>query len=171
MKDLVDLMDRVERYRHMFAYEHEAHQRVLDSLNRCPPAGQQTPAFQKAVDLMAHVAAARRLWLSRMGISQEKLALRDLEPSGVLLAELPARLQAAGAAWAAYLARLDEAELARTFAYQSFDSGRYTNVVEDIVLQLFGHSLYHRGQVALLIRQAGGEPAPTDYLFWTRQPA
>jgi uncharacterized damage-inducible protein DinB len=42
--------------------------------------------------------------------------------------------------------------------------------VEDILTQLFGHSSYHRGQVALLIRDLGGEPAVTDYVFWVREP-
>lgn len=34
----------------------------------------------------------------------------------------------------------------------------------------FEHSSYHRGQIALLLRSAGAEPAVTDFLFWTREP-
>jgi DinB family len=37
--------------------------------------------------------------------------------------------------------------------------------------QLFGHSSYHRGQIATLVRTAGGEPAATDYIYWCREPA
>ena len=29
--------------------------------------------------------------------------------------------------------------------------------------------LYHRGQIALLLRAVGAEPVPTDFLFWTRE--
>lgn len=43
-------------------------------------------------------------------------------------------------------------------------------VVEDILTQLFGHSWYHRGQIALLVRACGGQPAETDFVFWTREP-
>jgi uncharacterized damage-inducible protein DinB len=30
------------------------------------------------------------------------------------------------------------------------------------------HGQYHRGQVALLLRASGFEPATTDYIAWTR---
>jgi len=41
--------------------------------------------------------------------------------------------------------------------------------VEDILAQLFGHSWYHRGQIALLVRSIGAEPAATDFVYWTRE--
>ena len=41
--------------------------------------------------------------------------------------------------------------------------------VEDILTQLHGHSLYHRGQIALLLRAMGAEPVSTDFVFWTRE--
>jgi uncharacterized damage-inducible protein DinB len=30
------------------------------------------------------------------------------------------------------------------------------------------HGVYHRGQVALLVRQGGGTASPTDYIIFTR---
>jgi len=41
--------------------------------------------------------------------------------------------------------------------------------VEDILAQLFGHSWYHRGQIALLVRSIGAEPAATDFVYWARE--
>jgi uncharacterized damage-inducible protein DinB len=40
--------------------------------------------------------------------------------------------------------------------------------VEDILLQIFLHGTYHRGQVALLLRQGEATPAPTDYIAYVR---
>jgi uncharacterized damage-inducible protein DinB len=65
---------------------------------------------------------------------------------------------------------LDERELSRVFEYQSWDGPRYRNSIEDILTQLFGHSWYHRGQIALLLRSSGSEPAATDFVFWCRAP-
>ncbi len=42
-------------------------------------------------------------------------------------------------------------------------------MVADVLTQLHGHSLYHRGQIASLVRAAGGEPAKTDFIFWSRE--
>ena len=73
-------------------------------------------------------------------------------------------------AWDAYLSGLTDADLAREFEYQSYDSGRFRNRVEDILAQMFGHSWYHRGQIAMLVRAAGGVPAATDLVYWCREP-
>ena len=70
-----------------------------------------------------------------------------------------------------YLERVSDDDLLRTFEYQSLDAGRFCNRIADILTQLFGHSLYHRGQIAMLVRAAGGEPAVTDFVYWCREPA
>ena len=41
--------------------------------------------------------------------------------------------------------------------------------VEDLLIQLHGHSSYHRGQIASAMRAMGAEPAATDYVFWARR--
>jgi uncharacterized damage-inducible protein DinB len=66
--------------------------------------------------------------------------------------------------------RLDERELRRVFDYRSFDGGSFRNVVVDILTQLYGHSLYHRGQIASLVRATCGRPIETDFVFWSREP-
>ena len=86
------------------------------------------------------------------------------------LEQLAADWRAAESLWTEYLARCDDAELSREIEYQSLDSGRFRNRVEDVLTQLFGHSWYHRGQIAMLVRAAGGEPAVTDFIFWCREP-
>ena len=69
-----------------------------------------------------------------------------------------------------YLAKLSDDELAQRIEYNSLDAGRFGNRIEDILTQLFTHSAYHRGQIASLVRAAGGEPAATDYIYWCREP-
>ena len=71
--------------------------------------------------------------------------------------------------WSDYFGRLDEPELERTFDYLTSEGTRFRSVVADILTQLYGHSFYHRGQIASLVRAAGGEPAKTDFIFWTRE--
>ena len=40
--------------------------------------------------------------------------------------------------------------------------------MEDMLLQVVLHGCYHRGQVALVVRGAGAEPSPTDYIAFVR---
>ncbi len=52
--------------------------------------------------------------------------------------------------------------------YKSMDGKPGASVTDDIITQVFNHSSYHRGQVAMLIAQAGGERPVTDYIFLAR---
>lgn len=163
--------DLTARFRRWFEYERDAHARVIASLESVPPDRRAGPEFRRAVATLGHVVGARKVWLWRLGV------VATPPPAGALVLEdnpdlgrTVAAWREAEAAWSAYLARLTDAELAREFEYQSFDGGRFRNRIEDILAQLFGHSWYHRGQIAMLVKAAGGTPAITDLVYWCREP-
>jgi uncharacterized damage-inducible protein DinB len=158
----------VEQYRRWFGYEKDAHAKVVRSLESVPVERRTTPEFRRAVTLLAHLAAARRVWLCRLGVISEMPAA--FFPEDVDHAAAAADLRKIQGHWDAYLARLTDEELNRVFEYKSLDAGRFRNRVEEILAQLFGHSSYHRGQIAMLVRAAGGEPAATDFIYWCREP-
>jgi uncharacterized damage-inducible protein DinB len=155
------------QYRRWFDYEKNSHRQVLTSLQSVPADRCRSEVFQKATNLMGHIIAARRMWLYRLGQSTKRPA--DLFPSGLTCDDLASELEAMEWDWSDYLAGLDERELARTVTYQSIDAGWFRSSVADTLTQLHGHSLYHRGQIASLVRAAGGEPAATDFIFWSRE--
>jgi uncharacterized damage-inducible protein DinB len=157
----------VDQYRRWFEYEKNSHAKVLASLESVPHERRSSPVFQKALTTLAHVAAARQLWLYRFGVLTE--APTDFFPTGLTVADVAGRIEKVQAAWSKYLENLHEEELARLFTYESLDGGWWRSRIEDILTQLFGHSWYHRGQIASLVRQAGGEPAITDFVYWTRE--
>jgi uncharacterized damage-inducible protein DinB len=158
----------IERYRRWFEYEQDAHAKVLSSLDMVPADRRDTDEYKKAIALFAHIVAARRMWLSRLGAAPAPPGA--LFPDQPGLGEVIAEWQSVRAQWSRYLAGADDDELARVFEYQSLDAGRFRSRVEDILAQLFGHSWYHRGQIAMLVRAAGGQPAVTDLVFWCREP-
>jgi uncharacterized damage-inducible protein DinB len=157
----------VEQYRRWFEYEKDSHRKVLASLETVPQAGRRSEPFQKAVNSMSHIVAGRQMWLYRLGGLAERPA--NLFPTDATYDGLLAELEIMERGWTDYFGRLDEAELGRTFDYQTSEGTRFRNVVVDILTQVYGHSLYHRGQIASLVRAAGGEPAKTDFIFWTRE--
>jgi uncharacterized damage-inducible protein DinB len=156
-----------DRYGRWFEYERDSHAKTLDSLNAVPEELRRSEDFDKAVYLMGHIIAARRMWLFRLGFVNENT---DLCGRVTNLAELPSLLAEMETLWSQYLQRLDDTELARVFEYQSYEGAWFRNTVEEILTQLFGHSWYHRGQIAMLLRSIGAEPAVTDFVFWAREP-
>src|SRR5207244_4303332 len=132
----------IERLRRWFEYEKDSHALVLAALEEIPEEKRGTPEYAKASGLLAHVALARWLWLVRLGEAPADHAPQreeDFFPGAVAPDELRRRVVAMQAAWSAYLAKLDDAALARAVTYQSMDSGRYENTVEEVLTQLFGH--------------------------------
>jgi uncharacterized damage-inducible protein DinB len=157
----------IDRYRRWFEYEKDSHAKTLESLNAVTEERRDSEAFGKAVYLMGHIVAARLMWLFRFGVLTNKVELFSNE---IKLTELPRQISEMETSWSKYLDQLNDDELARVFEYQSYEGQRFRNTIEEILAQLFGHSWYHRGQIALLLRSIGAEPAVTDFVFWAREP-
>lgn len=162
----------IDRYRRWFEYEKDSHAKVLASLEAVPEPQRASETYQKAAGLLAHVVLARWLWLVRLGAAPRDRAPskpEDFFPRDVSLNDLRSRVEEMERAWGAYLSGLDDAELSRVFEYRALDGAPFRNTVEDILTQLFGHSWYHRGQIAQLVRGLGADPAVTDFVYWTRE--
>lgn len=155
------------RFRRWFEYERDAHSRVFASLATVPEARRDGPEHRKAVDLLAHVVAARRIWLARIVGDQTGPVV--VFPRDARIEDVAADCAEVEGRWAAYLEKLDDEELARDVEYRLSDGSSGRNAAEDLLVQLHGHSHYHRGQIATLVRAAGGEPAATDFIHWLRR--
>ena len=157
----------ISRYRRWFDYEKDSHRKTLDSLKAVSDEQRDSEEFRKAVYLLGHIVAARRMWLFRFGVAKDNV---ELFPGETRLNELPAQIEEMETLWSQYLSQLNDAELERVFEYQSYEGPRFRNTVDEILTQLFGHSWYHRGQIAQLVMSLGAEPAVTDFVFWAREP-
>lgn len=157
----------IEQYRRWFQFEKDAHRQVLASLDTVPEANRGSEPYRKALNLMGHLVAARRMWLHRFEPSHERPAA--IFPTDVDRADLPAAFESMERDWDDYLARLTEGELERVLVYQTSEGDWYSQPIVDSLTQLYGHSHYHRGQIASLVRACGGEPAKSDFIFWVRK--
>jgi uncharacterized damage-inducible protein DinB len=166
-KEFAQMTISAKKYRRWFEYEIDSNAKVLASLQAVPDDRRVLPEFQKAVNLMAHLVAARNMWLYRLGQGSKPA---DLFPENTPITDLPRLIEETQAAWSSYFSTLTDDKIAQSFEYQSYDGPRFRNTIEDVLTQLYGHSLYHRGQIALILRSIGAEPAATDFIYWTREP-
>ena len=154
-----------DRFRLWYEYERDCNAKSLEMLASVPAEQRSAPEFQKALDRMAHLVAARRRWLHRLGHLPEAPGLFPRETE---LAELPALVHTTEEAWVAYLSRLDDRDLSRVLEWESADGRRYRWDIEGVLTQVFGHAWYHRGQIAQLVAALGGKAVDTDYIFWCK---
>lgn len=135
-----------------------ADQRVLESLRHARNAS--PPAFS----LYSHVLGAEHTWLARiMGRAPSVAVWPDLS-----LDECQSLAERNVESLAEVVNRMEDADRARPITYRNTAGAEFTTALEDILLHVALHGGYHRGQVAALLRSAGDEPNPTDYIQWVR---
>ncbi len=156
-----------DRFRRWYEHERDSCTKAFAMLDSVPEARRTEAGYQQAIDCFAHIAAARQRWLHRLGHWLVSPAIR---PHGTALTDLKAEVAKTEAAWVAYFAGLDDAELARTVEWTVDDGKRFRWDVEGILTQTNGHCWYHGGQIALLVDRLGGKSIQTDYIFWMKLP-
>ena len=152
-----------DRFRKWYAYEQNCNAQSLEMLASIPDEARSHTEFQKAIDKMSHLVAARRRWLYRLGHFAES---PSLFPKNVALADLPRLVAETESAWVEYLSHLTDADLTRMFEWDTPDGKKLRWDVESVLTQVFGHAWYHRGQIAQYVARLGGKAVDTDYYFW-----
>lgn len=112
---------------------------------------------------MGHIVAAQFLWLYR---------IKGLPPAPVklwgkyTLEQLVSMADEIGKEWISFVEETEDFN--RELVYKNYTNDPYRNNVEMIMVHLVNHSSYHRGQIALLLRQKGFEPVNTDFITYDR---
>jgi uncharacterized damage-inducible protein DinB len=131
---------------------------VLDALRAAP--GSDT----RALTLYAHVLGAEAVWLARLAGTQPDVAVWP-----TLSLDDAARLAARNvSAFDEILETLGSDDVHRVVDYRNSAGRAFRDTVEDILMHVALHGSYHRGQISMVIRGGGGEPAPTDYIAFVR---
>lgn len=147
----------VTRLRRMFEHEAWANAAALASLRT-------GPASDKARAWMAHIVGAEYLWLARLHQRPPEMSVGpdlDLNTIATHLTELAGE-------WAEFLEAVDADGLTDGVAYRNSKGEFWTSTVGDILTHVVLHAAYHRGQIASAVREAGGEPAYTDFIHAVR---
>ena len=118
----------------------------------------------EAVREYAHIVGAAEVWLSRV---------QHREPTVGVWPELDATSAVALASrtasgYLAFMETLNDSMLEAPVTYTNTAGTSFATPLGDILLHLAMHGQYHRGKVNLLLRQAGAEPEPVDFIRFVR---
>ena len=121
-------------------------------------------AAPAAFRLYSHVLGAEHTWLARISGRDPGVAVwpdLSLEECETLSRENAAELRRVVDA-------MTVDDRAKPIVYRNTAGKEFTTGLEDILLHVFLHGAYHRGQIAALVREGGDEPNVTDYIQWVR---
>ena len=156
----------IERFRTWYEHEKAANELMLDMVESVPSAQHSDPQFQRAIDLVAHLAVCRENWLDRLinhGANQ-----KEWFPVSEKWGPMRKRYADIERAWTLYLGEeATDDSIAKEFKFIRSDHSEYSLLVETLLTQMVGHAFYHRGQIVMLVAELGGDTVDTDYLFWS----
>ena len=150
----------IEYYQRLFAYDAWGNRAVLDSLRLAT----LSPS-SRACAILAHLVGAGRVWLDRI---LGRAAAAEVWPQ-LSFDECEAGFRELESGWAAALEKLKPGDLAAKVTYFNSRGERWESVRGDILMHVILHGTYHRGQIAVLVREAGHAPAYTDFIEATRR--
>ena len=145
-------------FERMWEFETWANRRALESIAQLGEQGE-------CLRLFGHILAAQRAWLTRLdGCDSSQI---ELFPTPAI-EEREAQVAENDRRALAYLAAVDDDSFGREIGYSNQTGKSFRNTPRDILTHLGMHSHYHRGQIAILVRQAGSTPAVTDFIVFCR---
>ncbi|PWW05142.1 putative damage-inducible protein DinB [Paenibacillus cellulosilyticus] len=145
----------------MFEHQMWADRRLVDAVR------QSGGGSQELLRLFRHVEIAEQVWITRLnGRSTAHLQLwaddADLDSIEALLASNEQQYRT-------YLAELTEEQLDADLTYANQSGVEFRTPIRDILTHVALHGQYHRGQINRMLREAGGEPRPLDYIVFARE--
>ncbi len=160
-------MNRIEHFRGLQAYEIWASGKTIAALRSAAEASGDRAAFDRARGIFAHIQGARHEWFFRLGQIARRPWVMFPDWSIDECAADAARLDGL---WTGYLERLTDADLDVEVSYKSNEGKPFASLRRDILTHVYNHSTYHRGQIAILVKMAGGTaPDTTDFIVSTRR--
>jgi uncharacterized damage-inducible protein DinB len=152
-------MDMLDNFTRLFTYDRWANRETITALKIAP-----SPP-DRAVKLMAHIIAAKSVWLDRLQPGDKS---QSVWPD-ISLDQLESTADRIEDAWRKYLGRLTPDSLVQETAYTNTKGERWSSRTQDVLQHVIMHSAYHRGQVAAELRGAGSNPPFTDFIHAARQ--
>lgn len=125
-------------------------------------------SFSSVYKTVLHLLDAESIWWQRLKLL-EKIE-RPSESFSGDMQELINLLKQQNRLWQEWVAGANEPALQHEFIYYTMQKERFKQPVYQMLLHLFNHGTYHRGQLVTMLRELGVEKIPpTDFIVWSRK--
>lgn len=115
---------------------------------------------EKGRSLLNHILNAHQIWNRRI-LGQKTVEVWQINSDDVLL-EINSKN------YKDTLEILDRKDLAEIVSYKNSSGQEFGNTIQQVIFHFLNLSTYHRGQIAMLMKEGGLNPINTDYIFYKR---
>lgn len=153
------------------AYNLWANQKLLDLILKLDENTQQqivASSFPNLYATVLHMWDAESAWWQRMKL-HEKLLIPS-ENFNPTMQEAANGLLQQNRMWIEWIDNASPAAIEHVFAYQNSRREQFKQPVYQMMLHVFNHGTYHRGQLITMLRALNIDKLPqTDFVIWTRK--
>lgn len=154
------------------AYNLWANKLLTDKINQLPEEQvikEIVSSFPGIYKTMLHMMDVESIWWQRLKLTEHVIFPGQDFKGGV--AEISATLLQLSRQWEEWIRNANDANITHVFAYYNSKKELFKQPVYEVLLQLFNHQTYHRGQLVTMLRQLGVEKIPaTDFIVFSRSP-
>jgi uncharacterized damage-inducible protein DinB len=151
------------------AYNIWANNILIDRISQLPREKimqEIASSFPSLFKTTLHLWFAEDIWWQRMKLVENIVVAANSFTGN--FSELCIPFSKQSQQWAAWVIAANDNELSQVFAYMR-NTVQYKMKVHDMLLHLFNHATFHRGQLVTLLRQLGeGNIPATDFVAWCR---
>lgn len=153
------------------SYNVWANQRMVESISNL--ADDQinreiNSSYKSIYATLLHLWDAEAIWWQRLKL-QEQIDVPSVQFKGSIL-ELGNNLMKQSKQWKEWVDLATEAALEHEFIYRNSKKEQFKQPVNEVLIHLFNHQSYHRGQLITMFRQVGLEVVPnTDFTNFSRK--
>ncbi|HVT86543.1 MAG TPA: DinB family protein [Chitinophagaceae bacterium] len=152
------------------AYNFWANQRMFETILVLTEEKQKSElpsSFKSIYDTVLHMWNAESVWWQRMKL-QERISAPSEYFKGSMQ-ELTNELLQENRQWIEWIDAASEAALDHVFQYQTSKKEQFKQPISQMLIHVFNHGTYHRGQLVNMLRQLAIEKIPqTDFIVWSR---
>ena len=135
----------------------------MDSIHK-----ETNSSFSSIYKTIVHLMDVESIWWQRLKL-QEHVEWPGKSFDGNF-EELSQQLIFLSKQWNDWVLNANEVNLTHVFGYQNSKKEYFKQPVYEMLLHLFNHQTFHRGQVVTMLRQNGVEKIPaTDFIVFSRK--
>ena len=153
------------------AYNVWANQRIADCITKLSEEQVNrvlVSSFTSIYATILHLWDAEAIWWQRLKM-QEQLEIPGTAFTGTAV-ELCNNLLKQSKQWKDWTDLATEAAMEHEFIYRNTKKEQFKQPVHEIMMHLFNHQSYHRGQLVTMFRQVGFTEIPNlDYISFVRK--
>lgn len=147
-----------------------ANQRLINTINNLPEDVADAAiinSFSSIKKTLQHLNVVEFIWWQRLKLVESILPLEEKNQSAK---EIGKELLSYSLQWKEWVEKSTVAAFEHEFVYRNSKKEQFKQPVYQMLIHLFNHQTYHRGQLVTMLRQVGIDKIPaTDFIEWSRK--